>query len=336
MTRSIRTGTGKKRAGEGWLIFFYRVPAKPVNNRVRIWRRLAKAGAVQLKGAVYILPFSDEHYELLQWLTGEVRSLKGEAAFARTDRVETMTDTEVRELFGLQRSGEYRRAEKALEELERRLASIRKGSGIQGRKALSPSLDRIEKDFNAIRSTDFFGSPAGSEAEKRIRRARQEIRQLPGADRRAAKPEIAPRKAGDYRKRTWATRKNPFIDRMASAWLIRRFIDPEASFAFFNEKELPAGRKGLVTFDVSNGDFTHQADLCTFEVLIRAFGIRDKTARKIGEIVHELDIKDDKYRTSQARGLEEILTGIRKTASDDRDALEKGMSVFEMLYVSST
>lgn len=135
----------------------------------------------------------------------------------------------------------------------------------------------------------------------------------------------------------WATRKRPFIDRMASAWLIRKFIDRNAEFMFMEEREigLLAG-KDAITFDVKDGDFTHHADLCTFEALVKSFGIKDKAVKKIAEIVHKLDVKDEKFKADEARGIEGLLSGIRKTAKTDAEALEKGMEVFEMLYASKT
>ena len=121
---------------------------------------------------------------------------------------------------------------------------------------------------------------------------------------------------------------------MASAWLIRKFIDRDASFAFADEKDMETVGKNSIAFDVRGGEFTHTGDLCTFEVLIKSFGLKDKALRKIAEIVHDLDMKDEKYNAAEAKGLEDILTGIRMTAKDDADALEKGMQIFEMLYMS--
>jgi hypothetical protein len=123
---------------------------------------------------------------------------------------------------------------------------------------------------------------------------------------------------------------------MASAWLIRRFVDTKAAFKFISESDLAAVGGKVTTFDIRGGEFTHIGDLCTFEVLVKSFGIRDKTVRKIAELVHDLDVKDDKYGNPETPGVEEILIGIRKTANNDSDALERGMTVFEMLYQSKT
>ena len=123
---------------------------------------------------------------------------------------------------------------------------------------------------------------------------------------------------------------------MAAAWLIRRFVDREAKFRFREEKDLGKLPSGEVAFDMQGGEFTHHGDLCTFEVLVRSFGIKDKAVRKIAEIVHDLDLKDDKYGNAAGSGIEEVLTGIRKTVKDDAEMLEKGIAVFEMLYQSRT
>jgi hypothetical protein len=147
---------------------------------------------------------------------------------------------------------------------------------------------------------------------------------------------VSSKKLDHYRGRIWVTRVHPFVDRMASAWLIRRFIDPAASFQFIQEGDLSKVTSDGVVFDMRGGEFTHQGDLCTFEVLVKTFNIRDKAVKKIAEIVHDLDVRDDKYDNPEDAGVEEILTGIRKTAKSDADGLERGMAAFEMLYQSKS
>src|SRR5512147_2154400 len=115
-------------ATQEWLLIFYSVPSQPVSNRMKIWRKLAKAGAVQLKGAVYILPATEEHEEFLQWLIGEVKSMGGDGAFVRTAEVKTMTGANIRELFLRQAEEAYRGFEKELDALERKVQSVRKGA----------------------------------------------------------------------------------------------------------------------------------------------------------------------------------------------------------------
>lgn len=324
-----------KTARKEWLLIFYSVPSHPVSNRMKIWRKLAKVGAVQLKGAVYILPATEEHEEFLQWLMGEVRAMGGDGAFVRSAEIRTMDEADIQGLFIRQSEKEYTKLEKGLDVLERKFQSIRKGAKGQEPAALGVHLARIEKEFNEIARRDFFLSPAGEGIKKRIQALGTGLRASAGktVERDRAIPA---RRPADYQGRTWATRKRPFVDRMASAWLIRRFIDNEASFAFIEERELAGLGDKSIAFDIRGGEFTHAGNLCTFEVLVRSFGIKDKAVRKIAEIVHDLDVKDEKYGRPEAAGVEDILAGIRKTAKDDADSLERGMAVFEMMYQSKS
>ncbi|MDI6728791.1 MAG: chromate resistance protein [Thermodesulfovibrionales bacterium] len=318
----------------GWLLFFYSVPSKPVSNRMKIWRRLTQAGALPFKGAAYILPHSEEHYEFCQWLVSEAVGMGGEAAFVHVEKIETMHDMELIDLFNRQRERDYQDIEKGFEGLERKIQSIKKGSSIHSNKKLSEQLYKLSKEFEAIRRIDFFSSKAGAVLKKRMETLQAELK---GIDRIYAGiriPAIVPKRIKDYQGKTWVTRKRPFVDRMASAWLIRKFIDPAASFEFIDEKETAHLAKNMVAFDVMGGEFTHIGDMCTFEVFIKSFNLVDRRIKKIAAIVHELDIKDDKFKTPEAKGIEEILAGIRKTSKSDSDALERGMGIFEMLYES--
>jgi len=323
--------------GHGWIIFFYSVPSKPVSSRMKVWRKLIKAGAVQLKGAVYILPFNEDHYEFLQWLVSEISEMKGEGAFTRIEHIDTMKDSEIIDLFDRQRANDYRAIEKALDDLERRLASIRQGGKAQNIKGLLEQFGKLLKEFEEVKKIDFFSSKEGAALNKRIKRVAAEFKKLSGAETAKESPlKISIRAVDDYQGKIWVTRKKPFIDRMASAWLIRRFIDKRAPFEFIDEKDMDAASKNSIVFDLRGGEFTHVGDLCTFEVLVKSFGFKNKTLKKMAEIVHDLDMKDEKYNAAEAKGLEDILIGIRKTAKDDRDAIEKGMAVFEMFYVSKS
>ncbi len=314
-----------------WLIIFYSVPSKPVNNRMNMWRKLAKAGAVQLKGAVYILPASEEHEEFFQWLIGEVKSMGGDGAFIRSAAVRTMTDADVKGLFIAQADEEFRKLEQPLDTLERKVQSIRKGTGGVENKTLATEMTKLQREFADMSKRDFFGAPRGLAMRKRLLAVESGLRDAGRKAPREAVP-ITLRRARDYQARTWATRKNPFVDRMASAWLIRRFIDPKAAFAFIDEREVATLDAATVAFDVRDGAFTHVGDLCTFEVLVKSFGIKDRAVKELAEIVHDLDVKDEKYGKPETAGIEGILAGIRKTARNDADGLERGITVFEMLY----
>ena len=319
-----------------WLLFFYSVPSRPVSNRMKIWRKLSKIGSVQLKGAVYILPYNDEHHEFFQWLVSEVASMGGEAAYTRVGAIDSMTDQEIIALFRRRSEEEYQAMGKSLDDLETRVNSIRKGSKTQDRHALSAQLARVNKNYEEALKTDFFSSTTGAALQSRIDALNAVIRSLTESVLTSKPAPVFPKKIDDYQGKVWVTRKRPFIDRMASAWLIKRFIDKNAVFDFADERDIEQLAKGTPAFDVRGGEFTHTGDLCTFEVLIKAFGLKDKTLRKMAEIVHDLDMKDDKYKATEAKGLEDILTGIRKTGKDDRETLEKGMAVFEMFYAAKS
>lgn len=320
---------------QDWFIFFYSVPSHPVSSRMKVWRKLVKAGAAQLKGGVYILPATEEHKEFLQWLIGEVKSMGGDGAFVRSKGIETMDDADIRNIFIGQSEKEYRGPDKTLAGLEQKVQSFRKGTKIQDRALLVDRLTKMLKEYDDIRKRDFFSSERGTSVRKRMQALESALKDLDktGTVGIAA---IAHKKVDHYQNRHWITREHPFVDRMASAWLIKRFIDPQATFEFIEERQVSAAAPRAVTFDIRGGEFTHHGDLCTFEVLVKAFGIKDKTVRKIAEIVHDLDVKDDKYNNAGTTGVEEILSGIRKTGKDDTDMLERGMAVFEMLYQAKT
>ena len=318
-----------------WLLFFYSVPSKPVSNRMRIWRTLVKAGAVQFKGAAYILPASDDHYELFQWLVSSVTDMQGEAAFVKVPCIETMKEDEIVSLFDQQREKDYLDFGNRLDEFENRIGRIGKGVAMMENKKSEEELQRFAKEFQDIGKIDFFFSKGRKGLEKRLKAIASQITGRTRVESAKFAIEVIKRRASDYQGKTWVTRKRPFIDRVASAWLIKGFIDKKAAFGFIDESEIESLDKDTIAFDMVGGEFTHVGDMSTFEVLLKSFGLKDKALGVVAEIVHQLDLQDEKYRNPAAEGLREILDGIRKTVKDDHEALEKGMSIFEMLYAAN-
>lgn len=325
----------KPMQGSGWLLFFYSAPSKPVSNRMKIWRRLLKAGAVQFKGAAYLLPYRDDHYEFCQWLVSEVTAMEGEAAFVRVEKFETIKDDEIIQLFHRQRESDYRVVEKGLDEIENRIQAVKKRGRGQNDKKLPSQLSSCIKEFEEIRNRDFFSSKIGYALKKKIEILQSEMKKPAEPYIKRHSAIIVRRNIRDYQGRAWVTRKRPFVDRMASAWLIRKFIDQKAVFRFIDEKDWENLNRDTTAFDIAGGEFTHNGVHCTFEVLVKAFGIKDKAVKKIAGIVHELDLKDEKFTNPETKGIEEILSGIRRTSNNDTDALEKGMAIFEMLYAAN-
>jgi hypothetical protein len=319
-----------------WLLFFYSVPSKPVSTRMKIWRMLVKTGAVQFKGSVYILPASDDHYELYQWLVSSVTAMQGDAAFVKVSRIESMKNEEIINLFDQQREKDYQDIGMRLDEFENKLATTPKSSFAANNKKIKGELNKFTKEFQDLGKIDFFYSNARKELEQRLKHVTAIVTGLTRGESVVPTVDIVKKHAADYQGKTWVTRKRPFIDRMASAWLIKRFIDKKAAFGFIDENELEGLDKDTMAFDMVGGQFTHVGDNCTFEVLFDAFGLKGKALGVVAEIVHQLDVQDDKYRNPAAEGLREILDGIRKTVKDDHEALEKGMSIFEMLYAAQS
>src|SRR5262249_39426381 len=243
-----------------WLLFLVRLPATHSAERVAIWRKLKKSGAIQIQTSTYVLPDDPARYETFQWLTQHIRDAGGDATLIRAKEIEGLSNERLKELFNAARSKEYT----ALREMLRPLViNARRTSD------LGDKLDRIRRQFHQIRATDFFDSPKAKDIEIVLRK-------LEGAQPTSKmQPKLEP---PDFRSRVWLTRPRPEIDRVGSAWLIRKSIDPKAKF-MFGVKRAPNRR--VLTFDMLDGDFSHDGDDCTFETLVRRFGIQNKAIRKI-------------------------------------------------------
>ena len=301
-----------------------------------IWRKLLKAGVLPFKGSVYILPDTEENLEFFTWLVSEVVSLKGEASFVHVEKIFTDDNRQLIGLFNTQREVAYHPILNEIDEIERKLSSIKMGGDTQDRKKIVNQIRKVQRDFEEIRKIDFFTSQRGLETGEKLEKTVKVLNALTGSETTKHAITISPARTEEFQNKTWATRKRPFVDRFASAWLIKKFIDKNASFSFIDEKHLDSISKDIIPFDIRGCRFTHSGDLCTFEVLMRSFTIKDKALKKMAEIVHELDMKDDKFGNAESKGIEHILSGIRKTVKDDHKALEKGIAVFEMFYQSIT
>lgn len=308
-----------------WLTLLMSLPPKPTRHRVGVWRKLQRMGAVRLRSAGWILPETLETTELFQWLVQEIQSFRGEATLLRVDRIETMTDDEIAALFHKVRSAEYHGVVQGCREILRQLDRY------QGRHRrpvgpLRGKLDALRRELDRIQSIDYLKASAGARAHalwettaKRLRAA-----ESPG-------PTIGGRHRSSLPARgsTWVTRPRPHIDRIGSAWLIKRFCDPDAQFAFADAAD--AARKGI-PFDVLGADFGHHGEDCTFETLVRRFHIKDRRVKLIAEIVHEADLHDGKFTRSEASGVDLAINALVETTPDDHDLLARGMALFDGLY----
>jgi hypothetical protein len=308
-----------------WLTLLTSLPPTPTRHRVGVWRKLQRMGAVRLRGSAWILPENPETTELFQWLVQEIQSFRGEATLLHVDRIGNMTDKQVTELFQKARGPEYQRVLQGCREILAQLDRFRanhRGSIAR----LRGKLDGLKRELDRIQSIDHLEAPTGQRTRrlwettaKRLRARETRPHGVAGRHRASLPP----------RGSTWVTRPRPHIDRIASAWLIKRFCDADAKFGFADAAD--AARKGI-PFDVLGADFGHHGEDCTFETLVKRYGIKDRRVKVIAEIVHEADLHDGKFTRNEATGVDLAIKGLAGGTKDDHDLLERGMAMFDGLY----
>jgi hypothetical protein len=305
-----------------WLLLVHQVPPKPPYLRAKVMRRLNHLGALPLKRSAYLLPASDSAIEDFQWLRQEICNEGGDAWIVQCGFAAGLKDDEVRDRFRAMRAEDYR---SLVTDARSLLDRLRAHGTTEIEKALEPEWRRLVRRAAAVRRIDFF--QAGEREELEALMSTIERTMNGGAKKTAeGRPALA-----DLRARTWATRKGVKVDRMSSAWLIRRFIDPAARFVFVApESPLPAA--DAVRFDMFEGEFTHDGDRCTFEVLLDVIGRGDRALEAIGQIIHDLDIKDDKYQRPETAGVAAMLNGIAARIDDDQRRLAESGPLFDALY----
>jgi hypothetical protein len=305
-----------------WLLFVHQIPNRASNARVRTWRRLQQMGAVAVKQAVYVLPNTAEARERFEWLQAELRDSRGDATLFAADVVDTWSDDALVEEFRKARRTDYetlaREIAPVARQLERRRQSARRGPGI------GATLERWIRRLAELERIDYFGGCGRDEVVTLLARIEPHVT---GARPPLGDASREPR-AG-YQKRVWVTRPRPGVDRMASAWLIRAFIDPEASFGFAADRD--AVPDTAVAFDMFGVRFTHHDGGCTFETLCRAFDIHDAAVAQLALLVHALDLEDTPA-LADGPTVQAIIEGLQLAHPDDRTLLEHGMTLFDALH----
>lgn len=315
-----------------WLVLAYQFPKGPGARRVKVWRRLQSIGAVAIKNSVYLLPLNEQSREDFAWLLQELKSHGADGAILESCFADGMTDQQVRELFNAARSADYRELEDELDEAVSALPSG-KGAGddeahANARRVLARARNRIAE----IEAIDFFAAE-GHDAVEAAMRALDE-RTMPNTrDERKEAKAMSTTELKDLTGRVWVTRRGVRVDRIASAWLIRRRIDAGARFKFVSGNDYSPESEEL-RFDMFEAEFTHEGDKCTFEVLAQLVSQDDKALRRVGEIVHDIDLKDGKFGHPEAAGIASLLDGIVSSADDDLERLDRGGALFEDLYRS--
>ena len=290
---------------------------------MRIWRRISAIGAVQLKTGLQILPHREELMENITWLIGEVNALGGEALALQCARVEGVTDQQIELLFQALVDPEFEQ----IQGEARALLTMGDTLGDDGKvKELSTALRKLRKRCEGVRVRDFFPSGAAARTLKVLDAISERLRHPEQTDLPVARLDRS-----HYQGRTWVTRARPYIDRLGSAWLIHRFIDPQARFRFLLAGENANLARGEVPFDMAVGEFTHQGELITFEVLLRDFALNDPALGRISELVRGIDIQEGVLQ-DDALLLKTLLDGLIALTADDQQLLERAHLLFEALH----
>lgn len=306
-----------------WLLLIHQIPPRPAYLRVKVGRRLQSLGAAAVKNSVYVLPRSDQALEDFQWVRRAVIDGGGDATVCEARFVEGLSDAALEAVFNDARHSQYTAIAKETRALQS-LASRRARARFPDTAPTEAALARLRKRLAEVAAIDFFGSAGREKVERALAAIDVTIRPR-------ETPPSTPQPMGDVRGRTWVTRSGVQVDRIGSAWLIRRFIDPEARFKLVpGHHYSPAADE--MRFDMFDGDFTHEGDECTFEVLRRRFRLTDAGLRHVAEIVHDVDLKDEKFGRPEAPGIGLLLAGIAMRHPDDEARLQEGAAVFESLY----
>lgn len=293
-------------------LLVHQLPPRPLYLRAQVRQRLARVGAVALKNSVYVLPLRDDCLEDLQWIAQEAAAGGGEAFVCEARFLSGIDEAALVRRFNALRDADYRRL----------LAELRRQRGLGDADA---GLARLRKRLAEITAIDFFLAPARKEMEREMTKLEKRTRERPAVPHAPSRREL--------RGRTWVTRRDPHVDRLASAWLVRRFVDPRARFRFVDPKAARLKPREL-GFDMPGGAFTHEGARCTFEVLVQRLGLGDPALRPIAEIVHDIDLKDARFSRPETDGVRSLLAGLYRTTPNDARRLERGVALFDDLYQS--
>jgi hypothetical protein len=303
-----------KTASPPWLLLIFSLPAKSASQRVDVWRKLQRYGMLALRSAGYLLPNAPANQERMEWLAAAIRAYKGQASVVQVQAFDDLSDQQLKVFFQEARSRDY---QKLLHDARKLVASApsRKPAG---------GLNRIRRRLQELQEIDFFGNPLRAKVESFL--ASVEAQE-------DGKMRSSPtRRSSQFLHRQWITRPRPGIDRVSSAWLIRRFIDSKARFLFAPD---PDAHTNAVPFDMfCPQGFGHRGEDCTFETLCKEFAIRDKKVKRIAQIIHDADLGDDKFGRSEGKGLDGVLKGWAKQDLPDDELLRRGMDLIEGLYDS--
>ena len=296
-----------------WLLLIFSLPAREASKRVEVWRRLQKYGALALSSA-YVLPNTSSNHERFEWLAALIRDSKGKASVVRVQAIDDLPSPALRRMFLAARSSEY---EAVAQEVGKLLRKSKRPAG---------KVSALRRRIQEIAAVDFFDSPLRSRVDALLARAESEVPADHPQNMKAAKMKK------EYRGRTWVTRPRPGIDRVSSAWLIRRFIDPKAKFIFAKDARQ---HTRAIPFDMfGSGGFGHRGDDCTFETLVKQFDLSESKLATLAKIIHDADLADEKFGRTEGLAIERVLIGWAQPEISDDELVRRGMELIEGLYCS--
>lgn len=312
-----------------WLFLVHQVQTPNSRERVKVWRLTRKVGAILYRNSVYVLPYNKERLEDFQWLCQQIRDSKGEASVFVSEARDVAEDRALRALFVHDSEEEYAtllsKAERLLERIGRAKTEARLSERLL--KALTKETQQLADAITEAKRTDFFGTPLAKRARAASEQVTKSLAAVEPQAQAVAPPQRQDRRA--FQGKTWATRQHIHIDRLCSAWLIRRFIDRKARFVFAPESKLPGS---AVQFDVFGVEFSHHGEDCTFETLVKAFQLKDDALEALAEIVHDIDMKDQKFGRAEAAGLDLLVRSLGGASRDDHETLAVGAPLLDALY----
>jgi hypothetical protein len=305
-----------------WVMFSYSLPSKAQSSpRVALWRRLRHLGAIAPAGGIYVLPAREECLEAFQWLAEEVQHAKGEALVMRVDHFEGLTEDDLINRFRQARAEDYAALEAKLASMQGRPSMELKADE---RSRMRGKLKRLRQQHADIARIDFFNAPEGDRVASQLGRLGQAL-----ATGGPSVPRLTSIAIEAYRETRWVTRPRPHVDRLACIWLIRRFINPSAVIRY---AQSPGPEE--VAFDMREGTFSHRGTLCTFETMVAAFGLEDQRLHLMGEIIHEIDVRDGRYAHPETAGIDAVLSGWLLTRFADQELEDHGVALFEGLFTA--
>jgi hypothetical protein len=307
-----------------WLLLLHQLPAKPAYLRVKVWRRLQALGAVPVKNAVYVLPANEQTQEDFEWVLKEIIEGGGEAMICEARLIDGLSDQEVRSLFNAARDEDY---EALAKEAAALAEAVRHNETAMSQAEGRAQLARLKAKLAQVVAIDFFGANGRETIDGLLTGLETKLRE----DTMAETSDAADQNEASFKDRTWVTRQGVHVDRIACAWMIRRFIDQAARFKFVAGKDYVPG-PGELRFDMFEAEFTHEGDRCSFEVLLGRAGLSDPALQAIAEIVHDIDLKDSKFGREEAGGIKTLIAGVTMAHRSDEERLSRGGAIFDDLY----